>query len=94
MLLTHSYPVSQHTHALGILLTISTSDQGQGGGIAIEDAASLAALLPLGTTPDDIPSRLSLYEKIRDERAHKVQEFTRMAGEDLHGEKRAKFNSK
>ncbi|KAJ4120091.1 hypothetical protein NW768_010374 [Fusarium equiseti] len=71
---------------------ISIPDQGQGGGIAIEDAASLAALLPLGTTPGDIPSRLSLYEKVRDERAHKVQEFTRMAGEDLHGEKRAKFN--
>ncbi|EKJ74975.1 hypothetical protein NXS19_008499 [Fusarium pseudograminearum] len=66
--------------------------QGQGGGIAIEDAASLAALLPLGTTPADIPSRLALYEKTRDERAHTVQEFTRQAGEDLHGEKRAKFN--
>lgn len=69
-------------------------DQGQGGGIAIEDAASLAALLPLGTTVDDIPSRLTLYEKTRDERAHTVQEFTRQAGEDLNEEKRAKFNSK
>ncbi|KAM0440607.1 hypothetical protein ACHAQK_005579 [Fusarium lateritium] len=66
--------------------------QGQGGGIAIEDAASLAALLPLGTTAEDIPDRLALYEKVRDERAHTVQEFTRQAGEDLHGEKRAKFN--
>ncbi|KAM0233179.1 hypothetical protein ACHAPO_007256 [Fusarium lateritium] len=66
--------------------------QGQGGGIAIEDAASLAALLPLGTTAADIPSRLSLYEKTRDERAHTVQDFTRQAGEDLHGEKRATFN--
>ncbi|KAF5002126.1 hypothetical protein FGRMN_609 [Fusarium graminum] len=66
--------------------------QGQGGGIAIEDAASLAALLPLGTTVEDIPKRLALYEKVRDERAHTVQEFTRQAGEDLHGEKRAKFN--
>jgi hypothetical protein len=54
----------------------------------------LAALLPLGTTAQDIPERLALYEKVRDERAHTVQEFTRQAGEDLHGEKRAKFNSK
>ncbi|KAF5570588.1 3-hydroxybenzoate 6-hydroxylase 1 [Fusarium phyllophilum] len=66
--------------------------QGQGGGIAIEDAASLVALLPYGTTADDIPSRLSLYEKIRDERAHMVQLFTRQAGEDLDEETRAKFN--
>ncbi|KAF9766043.1 hypothetical protein IL306_001582 [Fusarium sp. DS 682] len=66
--------------------------QGQGGGIAIEDAASLVALLPPGTTVEDIPSRLALYEKIRDERAHKVQSFTRQAGEDLNEEKRAKFD--
>ncbi|KAF4339639.1 3-hydroxybenzoate 6-hydroxylase 1 [Fusarium beomiforme] len=66
--------------------------QGQGGGIAIEDAASLVALLPAGTSVEDIPSRLALYEKIRDERAHKVQDFTRQAGEDLNEEKRAKFN--
>ncbi|KAF4962159.1 hypothetical protein FSARC_9733 [Fusarium sarcochroum] len=66
--------------------------QGQGGGIAIEDAASLAALLPLGTTVKDMPKRLALYEKIRDERAHTVQEFTRQAGEDLNAENRAKFD--
>ncbi|KAJ4265119.1 hypothetical protein NW762_005365 [Fusarium torreyae] len=66
--------------------------QGQGGGIAIEDAASLAALLPLGTTVKDIPKRLALYEKLRDERAHTVQEFTRQAGEDLNAENRAKFD--
>ncbi|QKD58183.2 uncharacterized protein FOBCDRAFT_242480 [Fusarium oxysporum Fo47] len=66
--------------------------QGQGGGIAIEDAASLVALFPLGTTANDVPSRLALYEKIRDERAHTVQTFTRQAGEDLNEEKRAQFN--
>jgi 2-polyprenyl-6-methoxyphenol hydroxylase-like FAD-dependent oxidoreductase len=68
-------------------------DQGQGGGIAIEDAASLVALFPPGTTANDVPSRLALYEKIRDERAHTVQTFTRQAGEDLNEEKRAQFNS-
>ncbi|KAF4980023.1 hypothetical protein FZEAL_3885 [Fusarium zealandicum] len=66
--------------------------QGQGGGIAIEDAASLCALLPRGTTKDDIAERLSLYEKLRDERAHKVQAFTRLAGKDLNDENRGDFN--
>ncbi|SPO01434.1 related to salicylate 1-monooxygenase [Cephalotrichum gorgonifer] len=66
--------------------------QGQGGGVALEDAASLAALLPRGTTADQVPERLPLYEKCRDERAHRIQEFTRIAGADLNDENRAKFN--
>lgn len=48
--------------------------QGQGGGQAIEDAAALAALLPLGTLQKDIPERLQLYEQCRYERAHKIQQ--------------------
>ncbi|KAK5130000.1 hypothetical protein LTR08_002555 [Meristemomyces frigidus] len=56
--------------------------QGQGGGQAIEDAVSLAALLPLGTSPDDIPDRIKIYEECRFERSHKIQEFTRTAGKD------------
>ena len=64
------------------------------GGIAIEDAASLCALLPRGTRRDDIADRLPLYEKLRDHRAHKVQEFTRQAGMDLNDENRGDFNSK
>ena len=56
--------------------------QGQGGGQAIEDAASLAALLPLGTKPDEISERLRIYDKCRYERAHRIQEFTRLAGRD------------
>lgn len=63
------------------------------GGIAIEDAASLCALLPRGTCRDDIADRLALYEKLRDHRAHKVQEFTRQAGMDLNDENRGDFNS-
>ncbi|PPJ57638.1 hypothetical protein CBER1_00246 [Cercospora berteroae] len=57
--------------------------QGQGGGQAIEDAVSLAALLPAGTAVADIPSRLAIYEKCRYERSHKIQEYTRIAGMDL-----------
>ncbi|KAI5361637.1 Putative FAD-binding domain, FAD/NAD(P)-binding domain superfamily [Septoria linicola] len=56
--------------------------QGQGGGQAIEDAVSIATLLPLGTAVEDVPARLALYEKCRYERAHKIQEFTRLAGMD------------
>lgn len=57
--------------------------QGQGGGQAIEDAAALGALLPKGTVRAEIPERLKLYNECRYERAHKIQEFTRMAGKDL-----------
>lgn len=58
------------------------SDQGQGAGQAIEDAATLSIVLPKGTAPKDVPERLKLYEKIRYERGHKIQEFSRQAGED------------
>ena len=63
------------------------------GGIAIEDAAALCALLPADTSWDEIPSRLALYTDLRDERAHKIQYFTRLAGDDLDDERRSKFNS-
>lgn len=56
--------------------------QGQGGGQAIEDAVALAALLPLGTSRDEIPERLALYNECRYERSHKIQDFTRTAGKD------------
>jgi 2-polyprenyl-6-methoxyphenol hydroxylase-like FAD-dependent oxidoreductase len=61
---------------------IARLDQGQGAGQAIEDAASLAVVLPLGTPLSSIPSRLKLYEKCRYERASKIQEFSRLAGKD------------
>ena len=57
--------------------------QGQGGGCAIEDAVSLAVVLPLDTTREEVPDRLKLYEKIRYERANRIQEYSRMAGRDL-----------
>ncbi|KAI6795576.1 FAD/NAD(P)-binding domain-containing protein [Hortaea werneckii] len=56
--------------------------QGQGGGQAIEDAVSLAAVLPLGTLPDEVSERLQIYNRCRYERAHKIQDFTRTAGKD------------
>ncbi|KAK0127672.1 hypothetical protein ONS96_007191 [Cadophora gregata f. sp. sojae] len=53
--------------------------QGQGGAQAIEDAAALGALLPLGTRPEDIPKRLELYIQARYDRATLVQDVSRQA---------------
>lgn len=57
--------------------------QGQGGGQAIEDAAALATVLPFGTRSDEVPERLKVYESCRFERAHRIQEYTRIAGKCL-----------
>lgn len=62
--------------------------------MAIEDTASLCALLPRGTTASYIPERLALYERVRDERAHKVQTLTRLAGMDLNDANRGNITSK
>lgn len=61
----------------------SRTDQGQGAGQAIEDAASLAVMLQKGTPLSAIPSRLALYQKCRYERASYIQEISRIAGMDL-----------
>jgi 2-polyprenyl-6-methoxyphenol hydroxylase-like FAD-dependent oxidoreductase len=65
--------------------------QGQGAGCAIEDAASLAVVLPEDTSRDEIAARLQLYEKIRIKRANLLQEFSRVAGYDLR--ETVKFDS-
>ena len=57
--------------------------QGQGAGVAIEDAASLAVVLPAGTLPEEVPERLKLYENIRKTRADQIQQNSRDAGADL-----------
>ncbi|KAI1356335.1 hypothetical protein F5Y01DRAFT_323784 [Xylaria sp. FL0043] len=59
-----------------------TPHQGQGAGQAIEDAAALGTVFPKGSNPSDVPERLQLYEKIRYERAHMIQEYSRQAGRD------------
>ncbi|KAI4727533.1 FAD/NAD(P)-binding domain-containing protein [Aureobasidium sp. EXF-10728] len=56
--------------------------QSAGGAMAIEDAISVAVLLPLGTTKQQIPERLRLYEKCRKERNETVLMYTRMNGRD------------
>lgn len=57
-------------------------DQGQGAGQAIEDSATLSVVLPMGTSPEAVSDRLKLYEKIRYDRAHQIQEYSRQAGKD------------
>ncbi|KAF2132052.1 FAD/NAD(P)-binding domain-containing protein [Dothidotthia symphoricarpi CBS 119687] len=62
-----------------------TPHLGQGAAQAIEDAISLAVMLPRNTPLDSIPARLKLYEKCRYERASRVQEVSRILGEDRDG---------
>lgn len=56
--------------------------QGQGAGVAIEDAAALAVVLSPGTPVEEIPERLKLYDEIRHERATRIQEYSRLIGRD------------
>jgi hypothetical protein len=44
---------------------------------------SIAALLPLGTRPEEVPERLQIYQNQRYERSHKIQQGTRDSGADL-----------
>ncbi|KAI0600179.1 hypothetical protein F4775DRAFT_582764 [Biscogniauxia sp. FL1348] len=67
-----------------------TPHQGQGAGQAIEDAVALSVVLPPGTAPFDVPERLKLYEKIRYNRAHTIQQYSREAGEDRKDDHRPK----
>lgn len=50
--------------------------------MAIEDAVSLAVVLPLGTVAGEIPARLDIYEQARKPRAEQVVEYTRLNGRD------------
>ncbi|VZH94270.1 unnamed protein product [Fusarium fujikuroi] len=55
------------------------SDQGQGAGVAIEDAASLAVVLPPGTSPEEVPERLRPKSShARQERINRIRILTVM----------------
>jgi 2-polyprenyl-6-methoxyphenol hydroxylase-like FAD-dependent oxidoreductase len=58
-------------------------NRGQGGATAIEDAVALGTVLERGLQKDEVPARLKLYEKIRYERANRIQQYTRIAGGDV-----------
>ena len=55
---------------------------GQGGAMAIEDAAALTVMLSRGVTAAGVPERLQLYDKARLERATLIQRYSRAAGGD------------
>ncbi|KAJ5812632.1 hypothetical protein N7474_008933 [Penicillium riverlandense] len=48
-----------------------------GGAMAIEDAVSLAVMLPAGIERHEVPERLQVYEKARHQRVTTIQEMTR-----------------
>lgn len=74
---------TEHLALLGDAAHPFLPHQGQGAGVAIEDAAALAVVLPFGLTFEEVPERLKLYELIRKERADRIQQHSRLAGEDL-----------
>lgn len=51
-----------------------------GGAMAIEDGLSLAVMLPGDVSREDVPTRLELYAKARQERVLQIQEYTRESG--------------
>lgn len=79
-----------HHHRLALLGDAAhpfLPHQGQGGGVAIEDAISLAVVLSPGISAAEVPERLKLYHEIRHERATRIQGFSRLMGEDRTDDK-------
>lgn len=72
---------------------LTMGNRGQGGGTAIEDAVALGVVLERGLEKEEVPARLKLYEKIRYERANRIQQYTRIAGGDVK-DKSINLNSK
>lgn len=58
---------------------------GQGAAQAVEDGCAIGVVMPLGTTAEDIPERLELWQRLRKERAHKIVEVTRHRGREASG---------
>ncbi|KAJ5833644.1 hypothetical protein N7474_001955 [Penicillium riverlandense] len=60
--------------------------QGQGSAQAFEDGAALGGVFPADTRPDQVPHRLSLYNKVRYDRAVTVMMMSK-----THDERRAEM---
>ena len=54
----------------------------QGAAMAIEDAVSLATMLPRGTASSEVTARLGLYNQARYQRATTIQGYSRLVGSD------------
>ena len=87
----------RHKHfrsGVNVLLTDIIADMGQGGAMAIEDAVSIATLLPLGTPCSEIPTRLEMYQSARRPRVDLVLEYTRRNGKDENDSTSARISRK
>lgn len=62
---------------------LTVKPRGQGGATAIEDAVALGVVLESDLKRDEVPARLELFQKIRYERANRIQQYTRIAGGDV-----------
>ena len=62
--------------------------------MAIEDAVCIATLLPQGTAPEIIQSRLEMYEIARRARVEFVLHYTRLNGRDENDTSSARMTSK
>lgn len=58
----------------------------------MEDAAALGVVLERGSRSEEVLDRLALYQQIRKGRADRLQQYTRLAGEDLRPGETAKLN--
>ncbi|KAF4764314.1 hypothetical protein HAV15_001833 [Penicillium sp. str.  len=63
--------------------------RGEGAAQAIEDAVSLGVLFPYGTTVDEVPERLALYQKCRKERATRIQVASRINSQPMEVQRKS-----
>ncbi|RAL03685.1 FAD-dependent oxidoreductase [Aspergillus ibericus CBS 121593] len=66
--------------------------RGEGAAQAIEDAMSLGAVLPLGTSGDEVPERLALYERCRKDRAMRIQQASRLNSQPMEVQRKHGFS--
>ncbi|KAJ7060194.1 FAD/NAD(P)-binding domain-containing protein [Mycena amicta] len=64
--------INGRTILLGDAAHATLPTLGQGAGMALEDAATIACLLPLGSKREEIPARLEAYQELRKARGEFV----------------------
>ncbi|KAJ7029565.1 FAD/NAD(P)-binding domain-containing protein [Mycena alexandri] len=64
--------INGRTALLGDAAHATLPTLGQGAGMALEDAAAIGCLIPLGTKREDIPARLEAYQELRKSRGEFV----------------------